>query len=87
MSGLGHIGELQIIDDLQKNHKFEIYLPLKDKGLDFIGLKNNSSIQVQVKTSKFQKTHIIGLIYIKIKWFTVKTHFIFLFCMFFQEEK
>ena len=55
MSGLGHIGELQIIDDLQKNHKFEIYLPLKDKGLDFIGLKNNSSIQVQVKTSKFQK--------------------------------
>ena len=55
MSGLGHIGELQIIDDLQKNHKFEIYLPLKDKGLDFIGLKNNSSIQVQLKTSKFQK--------------------------------
>jgi hypothetical protein len=54
MSGLGHIGELQIIDDLQKNHNFEIYLPLKDKGLDFIGLKNNRSIQVQVKTSKLQ---------------------------------
>ena len=55
MSGLGHIGELQIIDDLQKNHNFEIYLPIKDKGLDFIGLKDNYSIQVQVKTSKFQK--------------------------------
>ena len=55
MSGLGHIGELQIIDVLQKKHNFEIYLPIKDKGLDFIGLKNNSSIQVQVKTSKFQK--------------------------------
>ena len=55
MSGLGHIGELQIIDDLQKKYNFEIYLPIKDKGLDFIGLKNNSSIQVQVKTSKFQK--------------------------------
>ena len=55
MSGLGHIGELQIIQDLQKNHNFEIYLPIKDKGLDFIGLKNNNSIQVQVKTSKFQK--------------------------------
>ena len=55
MSGLGHIGELQIIEDLQKNHNFEIYLPIKDKGLDFIGLKNNSSIQVQVKTSKFLK--------------------------------
>jgi len=39
MSGLGHIGELQIIQDLQKDHKFEIYLPIKDKGLDFIGLK------------------------------------------------
>ena len=55
MSGLGHIGELQIIQDLQKDHKFEIYLPIKDKGLDFIGLKNNTSIQIQVKTSKFQK--------------------------------
>ena len=55
MSGLGHIGELQIIDDLQKNHNFEIYLPIKDKGLDFIGLKNNKTIQVQVKTSKFQR--------------------------------
>ena len=29
MSGIGHIGELQIINDLQKNHGFEIYLPLK----------------------------------------------------------
>ena len=55
MSGLGHIWELQIINDLQKDHIFEIYLPLKDKGLDFVCLKKNISIQIQLKTSKFQK--------------------------------
>ena len=55
MSGIGHIGELQIINDLQKNHGFEIYLPLKDKGIDFIATKNEKAIKIQVKTSKFQK--------------------------------
>ena len=55
MSGLGHIGELQVIDELQKNQKVEVYLPLKDKGIDFIGVYNNNSVQIQVKTSKFQR--------------------------------
>jgi len=49
------MGELQIIDELQKQHKFEIYLPLKDKGIDFIGVKNNNSVQIQVKTSIYQR--------------------------------
>ena len=34
---------------------FSIYLPMKDKGIDFIAVKNNKFTQVQVKTSKFQK--------------------------------
>ena len=55
MSGIGHIGELQAIEEFEKKHKFEIYLPMKDKGIDFIGVHNNSSVQVQVKTSKFQR--------------------------------
>ena len=55
MSGIGHIGELQAIEEFEKKHKFEIYLPMKDRGIDFIGVHNNSSVQVQVKTSKFQK--------------------------------
>lgn len=55
MSGIGHLGELQVIDELQKKHKIEIYLPLKDKGIDFIAVGNNNAVQVQVKTSKFQK--------------------------------
>ena len=55
MSGIGHIGELQVIDELQKNQKLEVYLPIKDKGIDFIGVGNNKSVQIQVKTSKFQK--------------------------------
>ena len=55
LSGIGHIGELQVIEELQKKQKVEVYLPLKDKGIDFIGVHNNTSVQVQVKTSKFQK--------------------------------
>ena len=54
MSGIGHIGELQTISELEKE-KFSIYLPMKDKGIDFIAVKNNSAAQIQVKTSKFQK--------------------------------
>jgi predicted AlkP superfamily phosphohydrolase/phosphomutase len=55
MSGLGHIGELQVIDHLEKVEKCAIYLPMKDKGIDFIAVKNNKSTQIQVKTSKFLK--------------------------------
>ena len=54
MSGLGHIGELQTIEHMEKEG-FAIYLPMKDKGIDFVAVKDNKSIQVQVKTSKFQK--------------------------------
>jgi hypothetical protein len=36
LSGIGHIGELQAIEEFEKKHKFEIYLPMKDKGIDFI---------------------------------------------------
>ena len=55
MSGIGCLGELQVIDELQKKHTVEIYLPLKDRGIDFIAVGNNNAVQVQVKTSKFQK--------------------------------
>ena len=55
MSGLGHIGELQVIEHLEKVERCAIYLPMKDKGIDFLAVKNNKSAQVQVKTSKFQK--------------------------------
>ena len=55
MSGIGHIGELQVINELQNNQNVEIYLPMKDKGIYFIGAGNNNSVQIQVKTSKFQK--------------------------------
>ena len=55
MSGIGHIGELQVINELQKNQNVEIYLPMKDKGIDFIGVGNNNSVQIQVKTSTLNK--------------------------------
>ena len=54
MSGIGHIGELQAISQMEVEG-YAIYLPMKDKGIDFIAVKDNQSTQIQVKTSKFQK--------------------------------
>lgn len=55
MSGIGHIGELQTIDFLKKKKGMAIYLPIKDVGLDFVGVKNNILYQFQIKTSTLQK--------------------------------
>lgn len=54
MSGLGHIGEIQVINELESKN-FKTYMPLKDVGIDFVSEKNNIFFQIQVKTSKFQK--------------------------------
>ena len=66
MSGLGHIGELQVIDHLQNKEGCTIYLPMKDKGIDFIAVKKNISTQIQVKTSKYQKNSYY--------WFDLSVH-------------
>lgn len=55
MSGVGHLGELEVIEFLRKVKKHEIYLPLKDKGIDFLSVSKNNFYQIQVKTSMFQK--------------------------------
>lgn len=39
----------------QKTYKMEVYLPLKDTGIDFVLVGKNKAFQVQVKTSMFQK--------------------------------
>lgn len=54
MSGLGHVVELQVIEHLEQDG-CEIYIPLKDKGLDLVAKKGATFYSVQVKTSKFQK--------------------------------
>ena len=78
MSGIGHIGELQVIDELQKKQKLEIYLPIKDKGIDFIGVGNNKSVQIQVKTSKFHKNSFFWFDLYKSKMiFSNNTFYIF----------
>ena len=66
MSGIGHIGELQVINEFQRRQNVEVYLPMKDRGIDFIGVRNNKSIQIQVKTSTFQKE--------KYYWFDLYGH-------------
>jgi len=55
MSGVGHLGELEVIDFLRRERKHEIYLPLKDQGIDFISSIDDRFYQIQVKTSMFQK--------------------------------
>jgi hypothetical protein len=66
MSGIGNIGEIQIIDFLKKEVGYAIYLPLKDVGIDFIGVKSNKFFQFQIKTSTFQKNSYF--------WFDIHKH-------------
>ena len=50
---IGTLGELEVINLLGK--KFPVWIPFKDKGLDF-GLKTDKKFyRLQIKTSKFQK--------------------------------
>ena len=56
MSGIGHLGEMAVMDFLQKRKSMNIYLPIKDKGIDLVAVKGSNFYQIQVKTSKFQKT-------------------------------
>jgi len=55
MSGIGHIGEIKVVEFFQKKKLLSVYLPLKDKGIDFIVVKEDKFFQIQVKTSMFQK--------------------------------
>lgn len=56
MSGVGHLGELDVINHVRTKLKHEVYLPLKDKGIDFVSVSPKGSFyQIQVKTSMFQK--------------------------------
>ena len=52
---IGVLGELQVIEYLEKQLKFENYIPMKDRGIDFISVKKNKFYNIQVKTSKFQR--------------------------------
>jgi hypothetical protein len=54
MSGVGYLGELEVINHFKKILGHEIYVPLKDKGIDFLTTKNNTFYQIQVKTSTLQ---------------------------------
>jgi len=52
---ISHLGELEIIEYMKSKFGSEIYIPLRDNGIDFIAVNNNKFFQIQVKTSKFQK--------------------------------
>tara|TARA_Y100000817_G_scaffold137323_1_gene107687 strand:- start:132 stop:638 length:507 start_codon:yes stop_codon:yes gene_type:complete len=52
---IGVLGELQVIDYLEKELSYENYIPMKDRGIDLISVKKNNFYYIQVKTSKFQK--------------------------------
>ena len=54
MSGIGMLGEISAIEVFRREG-YEVYIPFKDIGIDFLALKNNKVFRLQVKTSKFQK--------------------------------
>ena len=64
MSGIGHLGELEAINHFEKEEGFAVYLPIKDKGIDFVVVKNERCYQIQVKCSTFQKNRYF--------WFDLK---------------
>lgn len=66
MSGIGHLGEIRTIEHVQKELGMEVYLPLKDKGIDFVAGKGDRLVHVQVKTSMLQKRSYF--------WFTLHKH-------------
>jgi hypothetical protein len=55
MPGIGFLGELDVIEYLTKNKGMEVYIPMKDKGIDLLCTGKNSFFKIQVKTSTFQK--------------------------------
>ena len=78
MSGVGHLGELEVIDFLRKEKKHSIYLPLKDQGIDFISVSKDNFYQIQVKTSMYQKNSYFWLdLYEKKMVYSNNTFYIF----------
>src|SRR3989304_5839900 len=78
MSGMGHLGELEIIDYMRENFGREIYLPMKDVGIDFLLVKNKKFFKIQVKTSKFQKNSYFWFdLYEKKMIYDKNTYYIF----------
>lgn len=54
MSGIGFLGEIDVMKELE-HRGFAPYIPLKDKGIDFIAVNGSKFFQIQVKTSLFLK--------------------------------
>ena len=55
MSGIGHLGELLVMEHVAKRLKLPVYLPLKDTGIDFVAGRGELYCEIQVKTSALQK--------------------------------
>lgn len=78
MSGIGHLGELEIVDFLRKEKKHSIYLPLKDRGIDFISVSKDNFYQIQVKTSMYQKNSYFWFdLYKKKMIYSDNTYYVF----------
>lgn len=54
---IGVVAEMQVIEHFEKNLKMHSYIPLKDRGIDFIAVKvkNNKFFNIQVKASRYLK--------------------------------
>jgi len=66
MSGIGHLGELAVMEHVAKALKLPVYLPVKDTGIDFVAGRGELYYEIQVKTSTFQKNSYF--------WFDLHRH-------------
>ena len=81
MSGVGHLGELSVMEYFKKSLKHQVYLPLKDSGIDFVSVGKRKFYQIQVKTSMFQKNSYFWFdLYDKKMVYSRETYYIFV-CM------
>ena len=55
MSDIGALGELKAMDLLCNRLRMEVYVPLADKEVDLIALRQDRCYRIQVKTSMFQR--------------------------------
>ena len=59
----------------------EIYLPLKEKGIDFVAVKSGKFYEIQVKTSMFQKNSYFWFDLYKSKMVYSKNTFYVFVCL------
>mgnify|MGYP004173783393 FL=1 len=83
---IGVVAEMQVIEHFEKNLKMHSYIPLKDRGIDFIAVKDEKFFNIQVKASRFLKNSYFWFDLVLEKMFYSKNTF-YIFNCFVNERR